>query len=98
MEKSPAGLTYTPDFTKDARFRALELLLTGVIRHLPDADRFRQHMDTLIDLEQTLYETEARKIPAPARVSALELVNSRMEEIRDEVSRIFQNRVPPAAQ
>ena len=97
MEKSPTGVTYKPEFTKDARFRAVELMLTALIRELPDPAAFERRLNDLIDHEHMLYEAPVRELPEGPRASAREVVNARMEEIRDEVSRVFLNKIPPSA-
>jgi len=95
MEKSPGGVTYTPEFTKDARFRAVELILTALIRELPDRMAFMERLNQLIDNEQSLYMEKARALPEASRVSAIEIVNAQMEAIRDEANRVFLGKLPP---
>ncbi|NII53559.1 hypothetical protein [Luteibacter sp. SG786] len=95
MEKSPGDVTYTPEFTKDARFRAVELILTALIRELPDRMAFMERLNQLIDNEHSLYLDKARELPEGPRVSALEVVNAQMEAVRDEANRVFLGKTPP---
>jgi hypothetical protein len=94
MEKSPAGLTYSAEFAMKARLRAVETLLTVLIRELPDQAGFLKRVNELIDHEQMRFAAPVRELPEPSRTSAHEAVNAEMEAIRDAVRHMVMGQRP----
>jgi hypothetical protein len=94
MEKSSAGVTYGPEFAKNAQFRAIEIMLTVLINELPNAPRFEKLVEKLISAEEALHMDVVNSLAAPARESATEVVKRRMTEIRQEVHRVSSGTVP----